>query len=178
MGLLDNIKSKLTLTLVNKELQNSYPAETIFTEMFKKSFSFLVLMPIDDRDYNATFDLLRALNSSKKHLTIFTLDFKVGLLPQILKPSAMEYTINDVTKLQLPSKILIAKLMQMNFNAVIDLNRTENVFSSYIASIIRSPYKIGFVKHESDKFYNIQIENTSESAEISYKNFINCLQMF
>ena len=84
----------------------------------------------------------------------------------------------DVSKLNLPSNKLMNELAGKSFNAVIDLNRGENLFCSFASNLVESPMRIGFKKKNSDKFYNIQINDSEDNPQISYKNLLNCLQMF
>jgi hypothetical protein len=66
----------------------------------------------------------------------------------------------------------------VQFNVSIDLNRKDNLFHSYSVCVVKTRLKIGFVKNDSDKFYNLQIINHEDNPEISYENFLNCLKMF
>ncbi|HZW37913.1 MAG TPA: hypothetical protein VFF33_01295 [Ignavibacteriaceae bacterium] len=178
MGILDNIKDKIALGLVNKELKKNEFLDRSFATAFRKSFSFFVIMPTADPDFHHSFEVLRGLDSNKKTLTIFLNDFKVSLLPQVYRRFAMDYNIEDISKLNLPSKKLVEKVTNLSYNAVIDLNRDENVFCSYITSIVNSPIKIGFHKANGDRYYNMQIVDTGQNPESTYKNFINSIQMF
>ncbi|OGU84424.1 MAG: hypothetical protein A2W11_10670 [Ignavibacteria bacterium RBG_16_35_7] len=70
------------------------------------------------------------------------------------------------------------KLTSLRFNAILDLNRKENIFCSVVSSMVNAPIKVGFKKSNADKYYNLQISNIEENAELSYKNYLNCLEMF
>ncbi|MCK5455784.1 MAG: hypothetical protein KAI45_01580 [Melioribacteraceae bacterium] len=60
---------------------------------------------------------------------------------------------------------------------VIDLNRDVDIFSSALANVPLSDFRIGFVKKDSDSFYNFQIPNEI-NPEKSYRNLLNSLRMF
>ena len=66
----------------------------------------------------------------------------------------------------------------MRFNAILDLNRKENIFCSIVSNLVNAPVKAGFQKNNADKYYNLQIVNKEENPELSYKNYLNCLEMF
>lgn len=176
MSIIDFVKDKIAEKVIEKELKPNQ--EKQFSTFFKKSFSFVVILPEEDNDFNHCFEVLRFLDNQRKTFTLFMPEFKVSLLPQIYRQKAISYTLEDISKLKLPSKKLTEKMHAINAQAVIDLNRVDNVFYSVIANMVDSPIRIGFKKTNSDKFYNVQIENNSENPEISYKNFLNCLQMF
>ena len=66
----------------------------------------------------------------------------------------------------------------MRFDVIIDLNRGEEIFYTYITKALNVPVKIGFVNSDSDNYFNIQIANSRNDPEISYNNLLNCLKMF
>jgi hypothetical protein len=174
----DLIKNKIAIAVVEKALKNRQEVNRPITEFFKKSFTFMVFMPEDETDFSHSFSVLRFLDQSKKHITIFTNDYRINLLPQNFRGRAIDFSLEDRSKFNLPSKKLITRLNNISVNAVLDLNRGENLFFSYSANMVNTFYRIGFIKPESDKFYNIQIGSEEASPELSYKNFLNCLQMF
>jgi hypothetical protein len=174
----DIIKNKIAVTFVERALKNRQEVNRPVAEFFRKSFTFLVFMPEDETDFNHSFGVLRFLDQNKKHITIFTNDYRINLLPQAFRSRAIDFSLEDRTKFNLPSKKLITRLNNISVNAVLDLNRGENLFFSYSANMVNTFYRIGFIKEQSDKFYNIQIGDEETTPEISYKNFLNCLQMF
>jgi len=175
---LDFIKAKIAVSFVEKALKSRQDAGRPVAEFFKRSFTFLVFLPEDETDFQHSFEVLRFLDSYRKHTTIFTNDFRVNLLPPNFRSRAIDFTFDDRTKYDLPSKTLISRLNDISVNAVLDLNRGENLFFSYSVNMVNSFYRIGFIKPEADKFYNIQIADHEGPPEISYKNFLNSLRMF
>jgi len=176
--MIGQLKDKLAGLLVKNKLKDFEIAEHNFRDFFKRSFDFFVAMPENDSDFHQSLPILNYLDEHRKSVTVFTHDYKVNLLPAKFRQKAIGYTIDDLNKLKLPSKQISNKLEQMRFQAVIDLNRQENLFCSYVVNLLKAPYKLGFVKGEPDKFYNIQVINRSPDAENSYKNLLNCLEMF
>jgi hypothetical protein len=149
-----------------------------FSSVFQKSFSFLVLMPADDRDFRLSTPVLEYLKEQKKNIVVLTNDFRISLLPTYFKTNAVEYGIKDITKLKLPTRNIINKLTNMRFDVIIDLNREEEIFYTYITKALNAPVKIGFVNSDSDNYFNMQIAHSKNGPEISYNNLLNCLKMF
>lgn len=176
--MIDFFKHKIAERVVERQLKEQHFERHIFTDFFGKAFTFFVAMPEEDRDFTYALSVLNFLAENKKSAMVMTKDFKVSLLPQKFRGRAIEYSEKDITKWKLPSKKLIDKLIEMQFNVSIDLNRQENLFYSYAANLVHAPLKIGFAKPDSDKYYNLQIINEEENPEISYENFLNCLKMF
>jgi len=164
--------------IVNRKLKHKQDEKQSFSNLLKKSFTFLVIMPENENDFQRSFEVLKFLSDEEKHITIFSYDFRRNLINQKYRPATIEYGLTDVTKLNLPSQSLVKILGSKKFNAIIDLNRKDNLFCSYAANLVQSQLRIGFSKTNSDKYYNIQIADVEDNPEISYKNFLNCLQMF
>jgi hypothetical protein len=118
------------------------------------------------------------LEQTKKNAFIFTHDFRVSLIPLKYRPHVIEYGVGDTNRLNLASKKLTDKIMQQHYHAVIDLNIKDNIFYSHLISMLDLQVKIGFKKNNSDNYYNIQVNNVESNPEKSYKNLVNCLQMF
>jgi hypothetical protein len=176
--MLDFIKNKIAEKVVDKQLKDQQFERHTFTDFFNRAFTFFIVMPEDDRDFNHSFTVLNFLADYKKSAVVMTKDFKVSLLPQKFRGRAVEYSLKDINKWKLPSKKLADKLGNMQFNVAIDLNREENLFFSYALNLVQAPLRIGFAKPDSDKFYNLQILNHENNPEISYGNLLNCFKMF
>jgi hypothetical protein len=61
---------------------------------------------------------------------------------------------------------------------LIDTNRDEIIYYSYIAKSLNVQVKIGFVRSDSDRYFNFQVVNKQNDPELSYKNLLDCLKMF
>lgn len=176
--MIDFVKEKLAGLIVGSKYRSEQYTTRSFRDFFKKSFSFLVLMPDNDTDFHYAIEVLKGLSLNKKHATVFTQEFRANLVPIKYRPQVVEYTDKDIGRLLIPSKKLMEKLTSMRFNAILDLNRKENIFCSIVSSMVNAPIKAGFQKSNADKYYNLQIINKEESPELSYKNYLNCLEMF
>ena len=148
-----------------------------FSEAFNNSRSILVLMPEDEDDFKCSLDVLTFLDELKKEIVIITNDFRVSVLPFHFRGKSIGYEIKDINQLKLPSRRMISKIEKKKFDAVIDLNRKQQLFYSYVMIIAHTGLRIGFTKKFADKIYNLQVLNDESNAKISYKNLLNCLKM-
>ena len=171
-------KDKITAYLIDRQLRQKNHSGLSFTNFFSDSTDFFVIMRADDKDFNQSFEVLNFLEANKKNVLIFIHDFRVSLMPVKYRQHVFVHSITDTNKLNLPSKNIQNKLNEMKFDASIDLNRTENLFSSFTANLVQAKVRIGFTKPGSDKFYNLQIANNEDQSDLSYKNLLNCLGMF
>lgn len=176
--IIEIVKEKISRFIITRKLKNIVLSEQDFSEALKRSGSFLFLMPEDETDFRACFFVLNHFEELNKSIKVITRDYRISLLPTKFRNRAMEIGISNLNKLDLPSHQLTATLSEMRFDTVIDLNRKDNLFYSYIANLVNAKTRIGFAKKGADKFYNFQITNKDADPSKSYDNFLNCLKMF
>jgi len=170
-------KKTVARFIVRLKLKRSNFIEQSFSEVLNNALTFLILMPEDEGDFKYAVEIINFLVEMKKEVTILTYDYRVSLLPLKLRGKAIEHGIRDINKIDLPNKKLISRLTKKNFDAILDLNRSEQLFYSYIAVLVDAKIRIGFKKHFADRVYNLQIANNEINPKISYKNLLNCLKM-
>jgi predicted Zn-ribbon and HTH transcriptional regulator len=176
--MIEAIKENISRVLISRKLKNIVLSEQDFSEALKRSGSFLILMPEDEKDFRACFVVLEHLEHINKSVKILTRDYRISLMPAKFRNKAMEFGVADLNRLDLPNHKLIEKLSEMRFDGVIDLNRKDELFYSYATNLVNARVRIGFAKLGADKYYNFQITNNDIDSEISYNNFLNCLKMF
>ncbi|MCH7516966.1 MAG: hypothetical protein IIB08_07585 [Bacteroidetes bacterium] len=171
------IKQKAAKILVNLKLKKGEFENQSFSSAFMNSGSILILMPEDAKDFQYAVNILDYLEELKKDYSILTFDYRVSLLPVRFRKKALGHGIKDINKIELPSKRLTLNLTKKNYDALLDLNRKEQLFYTYISGIVSAAVSIGFAKGFADKVYNIQIANSETNPKISYENLLNCLKM-
>lgn len=176
--MIELLKEKLTRFIVSNKLKNRVLSEQSFSAALKRSGTFLILMPEDEKDFRTCYNVLEYLEHSNKSIKILTRDYRISLLPAKFRNKTMEIGISDLNKLDLPGHKLINKLSEMRFDGVIDLNRKDNLLYSFLANVVNAKVRVGFTKKGADKYYNFQIANKDSNSENSYNNFLNCLKMF
>jgi hypothetical protein len=172
------LKQTAARFIVRKRIPEAEFSQRNFSSIFAKTYSFLILMPAAEADFRFVFPLLDYLREQRKNIVVMTYDFRVSLLQPYFKTNAIEHGLKDETKLNLPSKKLLDKLSNLRFDVIIDANREENLFYSYIAKSLNTNVKIGFVRSDSDKYFNFQVINKQNDPESSYKNLLESLKMF
>jgi predicted Zn-ribbon and HTH transcriptional regulator len=176
--MIDQIKENISRFLISRKLKNIVLNEQDFSEAFRRSGAFLVLMPEDEKDFRASYVVLEHLEHINKSIKILTRDYRISLMPAKFRNKAMEFGVADLNKLDLPGHKLIEKLSEMRFDGVIDLNIKDELFYSFASNLVNAKIRIGFSKKGSDQYYNFQIANNDIEPDKSYNNFLNCLKMF
>ena len=176
--MIDTLKERAARYFIKKRNPGIEFSQRNFSGIFSKTYSFLILMPANESEFRFVFPLLDYLREQRKNIVVMTYDFRVSLLQPYFKTNAIEHGLRDETKLNLPSKKLLDKLSNMRFDVIIDSNREENLFYSYVAKSLNTNIKIGFAGSDSDNYFNFQVVNTQNDPETSYRNLLNCLKMF
>lgn len=161
--------------------QNKIKELTVKTFSFvvKKAKKIFLIMPDNEDDYKSSISIIVFLLSENKELVLLTNSINHYLLPNFnSKIKIEEYFEADKNKINFPKKIFREKLKFYDVDLVLDLNKSENIFASICSKIIKAGFVIGFNKKNSDKYYDIQFSSKENDSEISYKNLLNCLQMF
>ena len=172
------IKARAARFIVKRRAPGGEFSQRNFSSIFAKTYSFLILMPANESDFKFVFPILEYLREQRKNIVVMTYDFRVSLLQPYFKTNAIEHGLKDETQLKLPSKKLQNKLSNMRFDVIIDTNREEILYYSFIAKLLNAQVKIGFARSDSDKYFNFQVINKQNDPETSYKNLIDSLKMF
>lgn len=176
--MMGTLKEKAARYIVNNRVPEVEFSQRNFSAIIAKTYSFLVLMPATEADFKFVFPILNYLREQRKNIVVMTYDFRVSLLQPYFKTNAVEHGLKDETKLNLPAKKLLEKLTSMRFDVIIDTNREENLFYTYIAKYLNTHLKIGFTRSDSDNYFNFQVVNKQNDPETSYKNLLDSLKMF
>lgn len=176
--MLEKIKDFIAQIIFKRKFKYT-PGEVLpYKEFFSNSLDFFIILPLDESDFRECNDVLTYLKIHKKFLTIFIPEHKWNLFQEAKDYKFITYTHEEVTKFNLPSKELIAKIKEKQYDCLIDLTRHVSIFNAAIANLLSAKYKIGFGKKDGKAGYNFQVSLNEINAEISYKNLLNSLRMF
>lgn len=169
-------RKKIALFIARRKYFNRTDEIINFNKFIARSNSYLIIFPENYADINAAMDVQAHFKLNKKEVSIIhSADVKLDLREDV---SEFIYSKEDISKLKLPRKEFLHKLTSKQYDVVIDLNLQENFFLSVIARSVKGKIIIGFKKEDSDEFYNFQVANNQNNAEISYRNLLNSLLMF
>ena len=171
------LKQKAARAFIQHKLKKSNFNNRSFSDAFKNSNSILVLMPVGDKDFQYSIDILVFLDKLKKEILVLTNDYRVSLLPIHFRSKALGHGLKENNKVDLPSKGMLSKLLNKKYDVVLDLNRQEQLFYTYVSAVLSASVSIGFTKSFADKVYNIQIASNETNPKVSYENLLNCLKM-
>lgn len=176
--MLDEYKNKMGYYIFKKKMLKHFDTSASFKDFIENSINYVLIMPLNDLDFNNSFDVAKYFRIHKKNVTLLIPEHKVNSVNISNHYDNISYSIEDITKFGLPTKSYIHKLNEYKFDVLIDLERDDNLFLTAVTSLINAKYKVGFKKAEVDNLYNFQLINTKINSEISYRNLLNSLKMF
>jgi hypothetical protein len=137
---------------------------TDFLERIKAVKKILIILP-RDRAEEIT---------ARKYLNDFRQIFKAARVSTF---DIMSLRSGDVNWLGLPNHFFLSKILNENFELIIDLNSSHDTLCSYLTATIQAPLRVHLAQGRYDKIYNIQIRSSEEaSLDMRYKNFLNYLK--
>lgn len=173
-----SLKNKISNYLARKKYLRNKDNTLQFNNFFNGSNSFLVLMPNDEKDFRFSVKILDFLNQFQKELTILVPVKFFSKIQSNNRTKIIQYSVEDVSKFNLPRDFLANKINKKKFDIVIDLERIESLLYSSLTNLTESKYKIGFHKEKLNEFYNILIANKDRRAEFCYDDMIESIKMF
>lgn len=175
--MIEKTKQLLRRLLLKKILKKKPVDQSKFNNFIRNSSKILLILPDDQDNWKFLMQTFDFLLKSEKKLSLFLPENRFGSMPLKQKVHSLTYNDNDVSRFYLPGKSLSRKLRYHSFDVIIDLNIEENLFYSAVANLVKSNFRIGFIKSDSDLYYNFQIPHEINN-EISYRNLLNSLAMF
>lgn len=172
------LKISLAQFIVKRKFVRKNPPMVSFNNFITDSVYYFVIMPEISKDFESCLSILKFFDTNKKNVTVFVPEKNKNLVPGSAKFKFVTYNEVDLSKLKLPNGAFTKRLRKKEFDVVIDLNYVDNILASAVTNIVGSNFRVGFVKKDSDKYYNLQFNKEQNNSEISYKNLLNSLGMF
>jgi ADP-heptose:LPS heptosyltransferase len=162
---------------LRRQLKKKPAEQNNFKSFIKNSSKILLIIPEDRECWNFLKPIFTFLKEAGKEISIFLPESMLESFALRRKIKPITFTKKEISKLNLPARSLEEKLKDKSFDVIIDLNIEENLFYSAVANIFNSEFRIGFIKNDSDLYYNFQIPQEINN-EFSYRNLLNSLSMF
>ncbi len=164
--------------ILKRKAKKEAGEEHSFKNFIENSLKFLIIMPLDESMFNKADSFLKYLTSRNKSLYLLLPEHKLNMIQNQKSYKFVHFKEDDIGKLYLPHKSFTNKLENKEFDVVVDLNLSVNLFSYSVAYFSKSKFRVGFTKRNSDYYYNFQIPPVDDDADNSYGNLVNCLKMF
>ncbi|MFA7228747.1 MAG: hypothetical protein WC061_06920 [Melioribacteraceae bacterium] len=174
----EELKRKIGHYLLRRRFLRKEIKPSSFNNVISNAKDLFIVMPRDDRDFFNSLDILKYYQIHRKSITLFLPEHKYGTVPEKEKYRFISFQAAVKKTFNLPDKNMVRRLEGKEFEIVIDLNRSEDLFSSAVCNIVNSKVRVGFARERSELYYSLQIAGNQGDPEVSYRNFLNYLKMF
>lgn len=175
---MSSLKNKLTLFIAKRKYFGNKSISQNFKGVITQAKTILIVLPQTAEDILKSMDIPAYFRLNEKKVILLVHDRLQHVAREEFPYDVIVFNDESKTKLGLPRKEFAKELSNMKFDAVFDLCRENNLFLGILANIPASKITVGFKKSKADDLYNLQIANNQNNAEISYRNFLNSVQMF
>ncbi|MEW6506659.1 MAG: hypothetical protein AB1432_02815 [Bacteroidota bacterium] len=181
----DKIKFNLAHFIIRKKYLLKTNTPLSFNNILSDSTKFLLIMPNNNDEFTESLLLINYLLENKKFVTLFIHESKLNMIPKsgtlVMKNRnlvVLTFVDENRNRLNLPVNLFAKSLKSKEYDVVMDLNRSCDLFLTSIANIVKSRVKVGFEQEKTGDFYDIRIVNFHQDPAQIYSNYINFLKMF
>lgn len=177
--MIEFFKKKIASYIAEKKYRKEYNTPVVFNKFISKSLNYLLLLPDDNTPLEKAEEIIEFLLKNKKQVSVVLPEHKLNQIHHKNECRFLTYNVlSDISKLKLPKSEFLNKLKGKEFDVLISLDNSEDLFISVLTQIVKAEYRIGFRNPWSDKYYNFQIPRDKINSEISYKNLLNSISKF
>jgi hypothetical protein len=174
----EKIKFSLAHYIIRKKYMVIKNVPVTFNGILSNSSTFFIIMPNDPVEFSKSSVLINFLLENCKVVTVLLHESKSNLISEKENVSIIKFMDETKSRLNLPVKPFVKMLQNKEFDVVMDLNRSSDVFLTAVANIVKASVKVGFEQPKTEDYYDIRIVNSNQDYDLIYTNYINFLKMF
>ena len=152
------------------------------TDFLRNAKSVLVTLPQRYEDAVMASDALRAVRAKQQgsiHLTVIHTSTRSTSLADFPNSEVIRIDQTDIGRCSLPTRQFLRRVQQRHYDVAIDVNLDFVLHTAYICRASRAYVRVGFAHPTADAFFNVQLKlNRSNSPQVLYRQFAECLAMF
>lgn len=176
--MIESLKQKYAHFIIRRKFLNKNAGAVSYNKILSDAMDFFIIMPAQDDDFYHCLDIIKYFLIHKKVITLFLPAHKYNLIPEKEKYKFVSFLPTHINRVHLPRKNMVSSLSGKEFDVVVDLNRSVNVFFSAVSNIVKSKARVSFKKEQSEGYYNLIIDSKNQESEPAYRSFLSYLKMF
>lgn len=178
----DRALSLVGLQFAKFQFRSDFDRPQVLTNFFTGAKNVLVVMP---RGYDNAVLAGNALHKYRDelnqiHLTIIHTGTRETTLSSFLHSQIIRITPDDINRFSIPTRGLMQRIFNREYDVAIDLNLDFVLHSAYICRASRAKVRVGFQRSPlSENFFNVRVELGDRRApQTMYERFAASLMMF
>jgi hypothetical protein len=152
-----------------------------FTDFFRRSKSFLIVLPegyeeahIAGNSLKKLFDMLKDID-----LTVVTSGIRGTVLSDRHHSHVVRLDRADLNRFFLPRKSVLRRICNRSYDVALDMNLDFQLHAAYICKASRAPFRVGILCPPGEHIFNVHLNlRPSQPPQQMYSQFIRCLAMF
>lgn len=182
MTFLEKIYKYAGLQVARFQFRNEVDKVQMMTDFMTGAKNALITLPVGYEEAIIASDAIRATRSKfhHVHLTVINNGTRMTSLVDFPHCEVIRLDPTDLNRFFLPTRPLLQRILQKEFDVAIDLNLDFVLHTAYICKAARARVRMGFAHHPySDLFFNVLLNvNTDRTPKAIYEKFAACLSMF
>ena len=173
--------AKMGLQFAKFQFRNDFDTVQPMTEFFSGARSVLITLPTGYDEANLAGNAMRSFRDKLSHLrlTVVHNSTRATSLIDFPKCEVIRLDPPDINKFSLPTKQLLQRILNREYDVAMDLNLDFVLHTAYICKASRAKVRVGFAGPGSDYFFNVQLNLSKEhSPQALYEKFARCMGMF
>jgi ADP-heptose:LPS heptosyltransferase len=180
--MLENFYKYAGLQFARFQFRNDVDTVQMMTEFMSTAKHALIALPQRYEEAMIASDAIRSTREKFKqvHVTVINTGTRVTSLVDFPKHEVIRLEQIDLNRFFLPTKALLRRLLQKEYDVAIDLNLDFVLHTAYICKASRARVRVGFAHHPyAELFFNVLFNvNTERTPKTVFEKFAACLSMF
>jgi ADP-heptose:LPS heptosyltransferase len=177
----ENIRQRIGIKVARLHFRKKATPQTDFTHSFSNARSALVIVPENSEHRSMAIPLLASLQNKFRgnRLTIVIHDSFRDLSSSLAHCNVIALRKEHRGFFFLPKRSVVKDIARQEYDLAIDLNIPMVITAAYLCRSSKAVLKVGFVKKESDIFYNFQMNvSPQKSPRLQYEQLLHTMAMF
>ncbi len=179
--MLERTLAKLGLEFAKLQFRWDVDAVQPMTDFLTGSNNVLITLPLGYEEAVLAGNAMRAFRNrlNHLHLTVINNSTRATSLIDFSKCEVIRLDPVDVNRFSLPTKKVLQRIFQRQYDVAIDMNLDFVLHTAYICKASRAKVRVGFNYPGSDMFFNVQLNfDKQHPKKILYEKFASCMAMF
>ena len=172
---------KLGLQYAKLQFSNDIDTVQPMTEFLTGARNVLITLPTGYEEAVHAGNAMRSFRNRLNHLqlTVVNNSTRATSLADFSKCEVIRIDPADINRFSLPTKQLLRRIFQREYDVAIDMNLDFVLHTAYICKASRAKVRVGTTYPGADLFFNVQLNfDRQRSPQAVYEKFAACVAMF
>lgn len=180
--MLEHVRQYLGLQFAKLQFRSDVDVPQPLTSFLSGARNVLIILPQGYDDAHHAGNALRRYRDQLHHLhlTIVHSSTRTTALSEFLHSEVIRLSPSDVNRFSLPSRVLLRRIFQREYDVAMDFNLDFVLHTAYICKASRAKVRVGCQANSvADIFFNVHLNfDLQGPPQARYEKLAACLAMF